>query len=78
MSLARNCDVVDCKRQGKPYCVEYLFIEILPTGNPWDYSATEEKEVRNAEFDLCEKHAKEYDKRIASVIVKDSEGLRFP
>ena len=77
MSLARNCDIAGCKRQGKEYLLEYLNTEIIPTGNS-DYSVAIEKVVKNHEFDLCEKHAKEYDYRIAKVLVKDEEGLRFP
>ena len=73
----RLCDIRFCKKEAKPYDLEYLRIEVVPTGNS-DYSSTEEQEVRNDEFDLCPEHAEKYDKRIGKVIVKDESGLYFP
>ncbi len=77
MSTNTTCDVRFCKKEARPYDVEYLNIQVVPTGNS-DYSSVEEKEVRNDEFDLCEEHAKKYDKRIEKVIVRDESGLYFP
>ena len=71
------CDIRACEKPAKNYEVDYLKVEIVPTGNS-DYSAYEEKTVKRGSFDLCETHAELYDSRIAKVLVKDEKGLRFP
>lgn len=70
----RICDIEGCGHEASPHTLSMLAVQRIPTGNS-DYSSYEESTIKTTNIDLCEKHYKEYEKRIP--LINDGKGFKI-